>query len=979
MAYFPLFSQFASSFQNAYQSFPNIPKGFLEAVSFQNTRCQNIGPNELQSCSGIPLPYGIMGLFDDGGNYFIENGKRIGKLSGISVGEQKQSIDLQVFSYAKAADSLLKIWGNIPLDIAKSDPRIIYDLMYELGAIPQNNLNNLYAFQSSVYEVLRFLNDENYAAQFSFVPYDYNLRSFFGNENFEVLSGRLVIFDNQKIRTKEGVLFAPQVLNYKSINYSPALWTAAPSCNYSSRNGIAVSAVTIHTIQGTYSGAISWAQNCNSSVSYHYVVRSSDGQITQMVLESNKAWHVGSENGYTIGIEHEGYVSNPTWYTPSLYQGSANLCKDITLSGYGISPFRTYDGSSSSGSQVLGNCVKIKGHQHYPNQTHTDPGIYWNWDGFYRLINDTYTPILIENPQGDLYDSGGANGNYTAEERTVWLIQPNISGTISLSFDSFNTESGYDKLLIYDGNSTNSVLLGVYSGNSIPPNILSSTSALTLEFRSDCAVNTSGWHASYTTIPMNQDTTAPNCQITNQNNWNSQDMIVDLMVSDSESGVQGSFYNVSDRNGANSSFTSNDNYGFLRDEFTSNNNLWTNQSGLFQVNNGVFTMMDDSQNNSNAYSQLVQNNSGSYLYSWKQKINSSLSNQRAGMHFFCSDPTLPNRGNSYFVYFREETDKVQIYKVTNDVFQLEYEDNATFIPGNWYQVQVLYNPQNGKIKVYLNESLCATWIDSSPWLNGSAVSFRSGGCSVSFDDVFVYKNHTPQQLISIGGYQEIRYQSDHQNPSGELRLIAVDSVENWSQSVSQFIQVDWTKPEVLSFNDGLNWDIDTVSNTLISSNWVVIDPHSEINNIEIGLGSAPLLNSELSWTNVGVSSMYQFNITSPNYGADYYFNLHAINNAGLDTVLSTDGQLLLNNSGAGLQGNLLTEIEIYPNPNHENILNIKNVYGPVIISFLDLNGRTVLKKEISHDDTLNFSLESGMYELLFNDGKQVFSKKLIVY
>ena len=173
----------------------------------------------------------------------------------------------------------------------------------------------------------------------------------------------------------------------KSQDYGPALWTPTTSCNFSSRNGTAVSAITIHTVQGSYSGAISWAQNCNSGVSYHYVIRSSDGQVTQMVLEGSKAWHVGSENPYTIGYEHEGYVNNPVWYTNSLYQSSANLSKDIILSGYGINGLRTYYGAASSGSNVLGTCVKIKGHQHYPNQTHTDPGINWDWEKYYRLIN----------------------------------------------------------------------------------------------------------------------------------------------------------------------------------------------------------------------------------------------------------------------------------------------------------------------------------------------------------------------------------------------------------------------------------------------------------------------------------------------------------------------------------------------------------------------------------------------------------------
>ena len=41
------------------------------------------------------------------------------------------------------------------------------------------------------------------------------------------------------------------------------------------------------------------------------MVRSSDGQVTQMVREYQKAWHARSANPYSIGIEHEGYVRQP--------------------------------------------------------------------------------------------------------------------------------------------------------------------------------------------------------------------------------------------------------------------------------------------------------------------------------------------------------------------------------------------------------------------------------------------------------------------------------------------------------------------------------------------------------------------------------------------------------------------------------------------------------------------------------------------
>ena len=141
------------------------------------------------------------------------------------------------------------------------------------------------------------------------------MKDFFGRNNYAVLTATTVTIDSTGIKNQDQLHYHGGN-SLKSINYGPALWNAAPTCNYSSRNGSPISAVTIHTVQGTYAGAISWGLNCNAQVSYHYVVRSSDGQVTQMVLESNKAWHVGNENGYTIGIEHEGYVSNAAWYTP---------------------------------------------------------------------------------------------------------------------------------------------------------------------------------------------------------------------------------------------------------------------------------------------------------------------------------------------------------------------------------------------------------------------------------------------------------------------------------------------------------------------------------------------------------------------------------------------------------------------------------------------------------------------------------------
>src|SRR3546814_11644223 len=84
-----------------------------------------------------------------------------------------------------------------------------------------------------------------------------------------------------------------------TVDFPGARWVTSP--NYSSRSGTAVRDVAIHTMQGSYAGSISWFQNSSSQVSAHYLIRSSDGQVTQMVREYNKAWHVRSHNTHTIG------------------------------------------------------------------------------------------------------------------------------------------------------------------------------------------------------------------------------------------------------------------------------------------------------------------------------------------------------------------------------------------------------------------------------------------------------------------------------------------------------------------------------------------------------------------------------------------------------------------------------------------------------------------------------------------------------
>src|SRR3546814_8656528 len=91
-----------------------------------------------------------------------------------------------------------------------------------------------------------------------------------------------------------GIAATGGVQSLATVDFPGARWVTSP--NYPSRSGTAVREVAIHTMQGSYAGSISWFQNSSSQVSAHYLIRSSDGQVTQMVREYNKAWHVRSRS-----------------------------------------------------------------------------------------------------------------------------------------------------------------------------------------------------------------------------------------------------------------------------------------------------------------------------------------------------------------------------------------------------------------------------------------------------------------------------------------------------------------------------------------------------------------------------------------------------------------------------------------------------------------------------------------------------------
>ena len=135
-------------------------------------------------------------------------------------------------------------------------------------------------------------------------------------------------------------------------------------------DGLAVRFVVIHDTETDYQTAINIFQNSLSYVSAHYVARSSDSKITQMVDTKNVAWHAGNwnVNMHAIGFEHEGFaIQGTTWYTEAMYPASAALTKYLAAE-YGIPLDRAHIiGHDDIPGPAAGN---VRG-------MHWDPGPFW--------------------------------------------------------------------------------------------------------------------------------------------------------------------------------------------------------------------------------------------------------------------------------------------------------------------------------------------------------------------------------------------------------------------------------------------------------------------------------------------------------------------------------------------------------------------------------------------------------------------------
>ncbi|MGB0839201.1 MAG: CUB domain-containing protein, partial [Chitinophagales bacterium] len=550
---------------------------------------------------------------------------------------------------------------------------------------------------------------------------------------------------------------------------------------------------------------------------------------------------------------------------------------------------------------------------HFINNSHTDPGVNWDWSRYYRLINALPTPTLLTNYEGVIHDSGGTTGNYANEERQTWLISPPNASNLTLDFSAWAIEDGWDFLWIYDGNGDEAPLIGQYSGE-MPPNIVSSSGSLFLEFRSDCGDNQAGWTANYTS---DQNVCLPQTSLVSTQDWytddfsaNFQDDINCMALIDQR------FYQVLQKESAeDNEFRANSSAGFFNDAFAGDQNIhtdWTTISGSWSESPWSLVQAEEDNSNSNIYAPVAQNANTTYLYHWRAKMTGEGDNRRSGIHFFADEGNTENRGNSYFVYFRIDQNKVQVYKVIDNVFNLETDADVSLFPDVWYDYKITFNPETGVVQAFVNDVFAVEWIDSNPHQTGDFISLRTGDCSTAFDFVEVWTTRTDgNPIITVGNMTNAAIQTQGTGIS-KMRSVVNNDLHHWSPiATSAAFGVDYSPPsetdifvQFVDFNDNLNllidWDLPN-------------EPHSNIVQMQYQIGTTAGGNDLVPLTNNGL--LTEASISSINFelGTDYFITLFTENSAGLIGESTLKFQCCTA-TGIGEDKAQLNTFTLYPNP-----------------------------------------------------------------
>ena len=356
-----LFAQAAREF--------NVPVNLLKAISYAETRWEHV--RGAQEFEGRAPAFGLLALRGQ----HVADGAALAR-------ESEEAVRAEPLANLRAGAALLSKFAT-EAGIDRSDLGAWAPVIVRLTDITDADVQAHYV-HNEVYAALR-------SGEGAFSP-----------------DGKVAV---SLAPTEVEAKFAlPRMLAFAAgPDYAAAIWR--PSPNFNARPaGTKVSMIVIHTCEGGYSGCWGWLANSSAGVSAHYVVNESGSEISQLVRESDRAWHVGasydcrlngnsecglngsSVNHFTVGIEHGGFASQASFPTGQI-DASAKLSCDI-----------------SKGQGIVRDSYHIVAHGRLQPSTRTDPGPNWPWTSYISKIKsycgDDGTPT-----GAIVVDSNNANNN----------------------------------------------------------------------------------------------------------------------------------------------------------------------------------------------------------------------------------------------------------------------------------------------------------------------------------------------------------------------------------------------------------------------------------------------------------------------------------------------------------------------------------------------------------------------------------------
>jgi hypothetical protein len=377
----PLFAQAAAAH--------DVPAPLLKAIAHAQTRWQMVvGEEEFE---GMPQAYGLMALRGED----VEEGAALTGATAAAV----------------RTDPLANLMAGAALLSAHADELgIEYDRRADLGAWAPA-VAQMSGIEHEDAQA-QYIHDEVYAV----------LRR--GAEAYTAEDELAVSLAPAKV---EADFPAPVRDKAAGPDYPASIWR--PSPNYNSRPSGAIgdpSMIVIHTCEGSYSSCWSWLTNSASGVSAHYVVNESGSEVSQLVRESHRAFHVGatydcslngsvqcSKNGYSVnhfsvGIEHGGFASQSSFPLGQI-EASARLSCDI-----------------SRDQAIPRDRFHIVAHGTLQPYNRTDPGPNWPWTDYINRVNNH-----CGTGGGLIIDSNNANNDTSKgyiEASANWASSTNVPG-----------------------------------------------------------------------------------------------------------------------------------------------------------------------------------------------------------------------------------------------------------------------------------------------------------------------------------------------------------------------------------------------------------------------------------------------------------------------------------------------------------------------------------------------------------------------